>query len=54
MTNEFTIDDPGALSRPVTLKFTARAVPPGHELMESICTENNQFGVAAGLPNIYK
>jgi hypothetical protein len=54
MTNELTIEDPGALSRPVTLKFTARAVPPGHELMESICTENNQYGVAAGIPNIYK
>jgi hypothetical protein len=22
--------------------------------MESICTENNQYGVAAGIPNIYK
>src|SRR5262247_902151 len=32
MTNELTIEDPGALLRPVTLKFTARAVPPGHEL----------------------
>jgi hypothetical protein len=54
MTHELTIEDPGALSRPVTLKFTARAVPPGHELMESICTENNQYGVAAGIPNIYQ
>ena len=54
MTNDFTLDDPGAFSRPVQLKFTARAVPPGSELMEFICTENNQYGIAAEIPNIYK
>ncbi len=53
MTNEFTLDDPGAFSRPVDLKFTAHALPPGEELMESVCTENNQYGPAAGIPNIY-
>jgi hypothetical protein len=53
MTNEITLEDPGAFSRPITLKFTARAVPPGHELMEFVCTENNQYGVAAGIDNIY-
>ena len=31
--NDFTIDDPGAFSRPVQLRFVARAVPPGHEIM---------------------
>jgi hypothetical protein len=52
--DEFTLDDPGAFSRPVQMQFSARAVPPGHELMEFICAENNQFGIAAGIPNIYK
>jgi hypothetical protein len=54
MTNDFTLDDPGAFSRPVDLKFTARVLPPGEDLMEFICTENNQYGVAADIPNIYK
>jgi hypothetical protein len=54
MVNDFTLDDPGALSRPVQLKFTARVLPPGNELMEFVCTENNQYGIAAGVENIYK
>src|SRR5688572_5436254 len=54
MTNDFTLDDPGALSRPVQLKFAAKVLPPGSELMEFICTENNQYGVAADIPNIYQ
>jgi hypothetical protein len=53
MTNEFTIDDPGAFSRPVQLKFTSRALPPGSELMEQICAENNQYGTAGGIKNPY-
>jgi hypothetical protein len=39
--NEVTIDDPGAYSKPFTLKFTAR-LRPNEELMEYICQENNQ------------
>ena len=54
MTHDFTLDDPGAFSRPVQMQFVARAVPPGHELMEYICAENNQFGIAAGIENVYK
>ena len=54
MTNDLTLDDPGTFSRPVQLKFTARALPPGDELMEFICTENNQYGTAAAIPNIYR
>src|SRR4026209_125326 len=46
--NEFTIDDPGAYSRTVQLKFTARRVRQDVELMEDICTENNQAGIAGG------
>ena len=45
---DFTLEDPGALSRPVQLKFTARLAAPGIDLMEYICTENNQLGIAGG------
>ena len=45
---EFTWDDPGTLTRPVQMKFTAHAVTPDTELMEYICTENNQLGIAGG------
>ena len=48
MTNEFTIDDPGAFSRPVTVKFTATHIRPDLDLMEFICLEDNQYGVAGG------
>ncbi len=51
--NEVTIEDPGAYSKPFTLKFTAR-LRPGEELMEYICQENNQDPThikgKAGLP----
>jgi hypothetical protein len=50
---EFTLEDPGALSRPVQLNFSARALPPDQELMEFVCSENNQFGIAGGHTNIY-
>lgn len=45
---DFAFDDPGALSKPVQLKFTARLIRPGLELMEYICAENNQIGIAGG------
>ena len=48
LVNEFTLDDPGALSEPVQLTFTARLAAQGVELMEYICTENNQLGIAGG------
>src|SRR5947207_13842158 len=54
MIDEFTLDDPGALAHPVQMKFTAHAQSPGSELMEFICTENNQYGVAADIPNVYR
>ena len=53
LVNEFTLDDPGTFARPVTLKFTATALPPGEELMEFICTENNQYGIADGITSPY-
>jgi hypothetical protein len=46
-----TVDDPGAYSRPFTLTFNARLSNPGDELMEYICQENNQYGVAGGHVN---
>ena len=48
LVNEFTLEDPGAYSRPVQLKFTARLIRPDLDLMEFICTENNQAGIAGG------
>ncbi|OFW06202.1 MAG: hypothetical protein A3I61_18725 [Acidobacteria bacterium RIFCSPLOWO2_02_FULL_68_18] len=54
LVNELTLDDPGAFSRPVQLKFSARALPPGYELMEFICAENNQYGIAGGIENVYR
>ena len=46
--NEFTLEDPGALSKPVQLKFTAKLLRPDLDLMEFICTEDNQAGIAGG------
>jgi hypothetical protein len=49
--NEVTLEDPGALSHPVTLKFRARLMRPDAktgvgDLMEFICNEDNQYGAA--------
>ncbi len=49
MVNVITIDDPGAYSRPFNLTFEA-TLRVGDELMEYICNENNQIGVAGGYP----
>ncbi len=54
MVNDFTLDDPGALSHPVQLKFTARVLPPGNDLLEFVCTENNQYGIAGGVSNSWQ
>ncbi|MEQ1574980.1 MAG: hypothetical protein ABMA15_14125 [Vicinamibacterales bacterium] len=48
ITREVTIDDPGAYSKPFTVKFAARLSNPGDEIMEYICNENNQYGGAGG------
>ena len=53
ITNDFLLDDPGAFSRPVNLKFTGRLLRPdlktgGGDLMEFICLESNEYGTAAG------
>jgi len=41
LTNQITIDDPGAYAKPFTVTFTA-TLRPGEELIEYICNENNQ------------
>ena len=53
LVHDFRLEDPGAFSRPVDFKFTARLLRPdlktgGGELMEFICLEDNQYGAAAG------
>jgi hypothetical protein len=48
LVNDFTLDDPGAFSRPVQLKFTANLIRQDLDLMEFICAENNQAGIAGG------
>jgi hypothetical protein len=53
LANQVTIDDPGAYSRPFTVNFKASLSKPGDELMEYICLENNQFGLAGGHDNPY-
>ncbi len=51
--NALTLDDPGAFSKTVQLKFIGRLLRPdlktgGGELMEFICLEDNEYGAAAG------
>ena len=41
LVSEVTINDPGAYSKPFTVRFTAR-LRPNEELMEYICQENEQ------------
>jgi len=52
--NNATIEDPGAFSRSVDLTFTARLLRPDPrtgvgDLLEFICNEDNQYGIAGGL-----
>ncbi|MBI2188261.1 MAG: hypothetical protein HYU37_14255 [Acidobacteria bacterium] len=51
LVNHATLDDPGALARPVNLQFTARLLRPDRQtgvgdLLEFICNEDNQYGAA--------
>ena len=53
LTLDATVEDPGTLTHPVQLKFTARLLRPDRQtgtgdLMEFICNENNQYGSAGG------
>jgi hypothetical protein len=49
MATEVLIDDPGTFSRPFTVKLESVLAQPGDELMEYVCQENNQYGVASGV-----
>ena len=45
---EVLIEDPGAFSRPFTVRYESVLRPATDELMEYICQENNQYGFASG------
>jgi hypothetical protein len=52
--NDFTLEDPGALTKPVKLHFVGRLLRPDREtgkgdLMEFICLEDNEYGRAANI-----
>ena len=49
LVQEVTVDDPGAFSRPFTVTFRLRLSQPGDEMIEYVCAENNQYGVASGV-----
>ena len=50
MNVEVTMEDPGAYTKPFTVHFQARLTGlPGDEIMEYICQENNQYGIAQGI-----
>jgi hypothetical protein len=49
MKREVTIDDPGAFTRPFNVTYTARLGTPESEILEYICIENNQYGLAQGI-----
>jgi hypothetical protein len=49
LVREVTVDDPGAYSRPFTVTFQATLRPPGDEIIEYVCQENNQYGFASGV-----
>ena len=51
LVNDVTLEDPGLISKPARLKFTARLLRPDKDtgvgdLMEFICNEDNQYGSA--------
>jgi hypothetical protein len=53
--DDFTLDDPGALTHPVNLHFVGRLLRPNPrtgeppDLMEFICLEDNEYGKAANI-----
>ncbi len=44
----YTLDDPGAYTRPWTVYNTWRSRPPGFRMMEYSCMENNLTGLTGG------
>jgi len=46
---DFTLDDPGAFTRPVEARFEFKLLRPGSDLIEFICLEDNEYGQASGL-----
>jgi hypothetical protein len=50
LVREVTIDDPGAYSRPFTVTTHLTLSPANDEILEYVCQENNQYGIASGAP----
>jgi hypothetical protein len=48
LVQEVTLDDPGAYLRPFTVTFQATLSPPSDDMIEYVCQENNQYGIASG------
>lgn len=48
LVNNFTLDDPGTFTQPLHMKFTATRLRPDLEMMEFVCLEDNQYGIAGG------
>ena len=46
---EVTIEDPGTYTEPFTVSYTAQLSEPGSDILEYICIENNQYGLAGGI-----
>ena len=46
---DVTVEDAGAFTKPFTVTFTAKLATPDSEIMEYICIENNQYGLAQGV-----
>ena len=49
LSTEVLVDDPGTFSRAFTVRFQSTLGQAGDELMEYVCNENNQYGVASGI-----
>ena len=49
LSTEVLVDDPGTFSRTFTVRFQSTLGQAGDELMEYVCNENNQYGIASGI-----
>ena len=49
LSTEVLVDDPGTFSRAFTVRFQSTLGQAGDELMEYVCNENNQYGIASGI-----
>jgi hypothetical protein len=45
---DFTLDDPGTFTKPIQHRFEFKAERPDIDLLEFICLEDNEYGIAGG------